>query len=60
MTRSQKPDLKTIEPYDVSFAEIQCDENWLETVEKVATAINVQFTEESESEYKEIQSIAVL
>jgi hypothetical protein len=43
----QKPDLKTIEPYDVSFAEIRSDEKWPETVQKVATAINVQFTESS-------------
>ena len=62
MTRSQKPDLKTIEPYDVSFAEIQCDENWLETVEKVATAINVQFTEESSKQlpfvpFKEFENL---
>jgi hypothetical protein len=48
VARSQKPDLKTIEPYDVSFAEIQLDEKWQETVQKVATAINVQFTESSE------------
>ena len=47
MVRSQKPDLKTIEPYDVSFAEIRSDEKWTETVQKVATAINVQFTESS-------------
>ena len=47
MARSQKPDLKTIEPYDVSFAEIRSDEKWPETVQKVATAINVQFTESS-------------
>jgi len=44
----QKPDLKTIEPYDVSFAEIRVDANWGETVQKVATAINVQFTVASE------------
>ncbi|MDQ3976067.1 MAG: hypothetical protein M3264_06035, partial [Thermoproteota archaeon] len=47
MARSQKPDLKTIEPYDVSFAEIRSDEKWTDTVQKVATAINVQFTESS-------------
>ena len=46
--RSQKPDLRTIEPYDVSFAEIRSDEKWLETIQKVATAINVQFTDSSE------------
>ena len=47
MARSQMPDLKTIEPYDVSFAEIRSDEKWLETIQKVATAIDVQFTESS-------------
>jgi hypothetical protein len=47
VARSQKPDLKTIEPYDVSFAEIRSDDKWAETVQKVATAINVQFTESS-------------
>ncbi len=47
MNRSQKPDLKSIEPYEVSFAEIRSDEKWPETVQKVATAINVQFTESS-------------
>ena len=62
MARSQKPDLKAIEPYDVSFAEIQCDENWPETVQKVATAINVQFTEESSNQlpfvpFKEFESL---
>ena len=41
MARSQKPDLKTIEPYDVSFAEIRSDEKWPEAIQKVATAINV-------------------
>lgn len=50
MSRTQKPDLKTIEPYDVSFAKLQLDErqNWADTVQKVATAINVQFTESAE------------
>jgi hypothetical protein len=43
----QKPDLKTIEPYDVSFAKIPSDEKWPETIERVATAIDVQFTESS-------------
>ncbi|MDQ3851242.1 MAG: hypothetical protein M3299_00235 [Thermoproteota archaeon] len=47
MARPQMPDLKTIEPYDVSFAEIRSDEKWLETIQKVATAIDVQFTESS-------------
>jgi hypothetical protein len=47
VARSQKPDLKTIEPYDVSFAVIRSDEKGTETVQKIATAINVQFTEAS-------------
>jgi hypothetical protein len=47
VARPQKPDLKTIEPYDVSFAEIRAHEKWTETVQKVATAINVQFSEAS-------------
>jgi hypothetical protein len=47
VARSQKPDLKTIEPYDVSFAEIRSEERWTETVQKMATAINVQFAESS-------------
>jgi hypothetical protein len=61
VARSQKPDLKTIEPYDVSFAEIRSDENWTETVQKVATAINVQFTEASNQlpfvPFKEFQNL---
>ena len=47
MARSQKPDLKTIESYDVSFTEIRFEDKWSETVEKVATAINVEFTDSS-------------
>jgi hypothetical protein len=47
-SRALKPDLKTIEPYDVSYAKLQPDGNWTETAQKVATAINVQFTESSE------------
>ncbi len=47
MPRSQKPDLKTIESHDVSFAEIRSDDKWSETVQKVATAINVEFTDSS-------------
>src|SRR5215218_1908706 len=62
LARLQKPDLKTIEPYDVSFAEIQSDEKWLETIQKVATAINVQFTEESSKQlpfvpFKEFENL---
>jgi hypothetical protein len=47
VARSQKPDLKTIESYDVSFSEIRLEGKWSETVEKVATAINVEFTDSS-------------
>jgi hypothetical protein len=62
VARSQKPDLKTIEPYDVSYAEIRPDENWHETVQNVATAINVQFTEESSKQlpfvpFKEFENL---
>jgi hypothetical protein len=61
VARSQKPDLKTIEPYDVSFAEIRSDDNWAETIQKVATAINVQFTESSKHlpfvPFKEFQNL---
>ena len=54
--------MKTIEPYDVSFAEIRSDEEWTDTVQKVATAINVQFTEESSNQlpfvpFKEFQNL---
>jgi hypothetical protein len=55
------PDLKTIESYDVSFIEIRPDEKWTETVQKVATAINVQFTESSNQlpfvPFKEFQNL---
>jgi hypothetical protein len=47
VARSQKSNLKAFESYDVSFIEIRPDEKWTETVQKVATAINVQFTESS-------------
>jgi hypothetical protein len=62
VARSQKPDLKTIEPYDVSFAEIRSGEKWPERVQKVATAINVQFTEESSNQlpfvpFKEFENL---
>ncbi|MEW6603794.1 MAG: hypothetical protein AB1351_03785 [Thermoproteota archaeon] len=48
MSKTQKPDLKTIEPYDVSFAKLKPDGNRAEIVQKIATAINVQFTESPE------------
>ena len=61
MARSQKPDLKTIESYDVSFAEIRSDEKWPETIQKVATTINVQFTDSSEQlpfvSFKEFENL---
>ena len=62
MARSQKPDLKTIEPYDVSFAAFRSDEKWTETVQKVATVINVQFSEESSNQlpfvpFKEFENL---
>ena len=62
MARSQKPDLKTIEPYDVSFAAFRSDEKWKETVQKIATAINVQFSEESSNQlpfvpFKEFENL---
>ena len=48
MAKLHKPDLKVIEPYDVSFAELGSDgNNWPETIQKIATAINVQLTESS-------------
>lgn len=48
MAKSQKPDLKTVESYDVSFIEIiRANGKWLETGVNVATAINVEFTDSS-------------
>jgi hypothetical protein len=44
MVRSEKVDLKHVESFDISFAEIQPDKGWKQTVQKIATAINVQFT----------------
>ena len=61
MARSQRPDLITFESYDVSFIEIRPDKKWTETVQKVATAINVQFTESSTQlpfiAFKEFQNL---
>jgi hypothetical protein len=48
MSRLQKTELKAIEPYDVSFLEIKAIDDWEETIQKVATAIDVQFTDSSE------------
>lgn len=50
MSRTQKAELQSIEPYDVSFAEVQSDKDWGQTVQKIATAINVQFTESSQQD----------
>ncbi|MDQ3872678.1 MAG: hypothetical protein M3258_03595 [Thermoproteota archaeon] len=61
MARSQVSELKSIQPYDVSFAEIDSDDEWIVTVQKVATAINVQFTESSRDlpfvAFKEFQNL---
>lgn len=48
MASTEKLELKHAEPFDVSFAEIQADKDWKQTVQKIATAINVQFTESSQ------------
>ncbi len=59
----EKEELKQlIESSDVSVAEIQCDKGWKQTVQKIATAINVQFTESSRQDlpfvpFKEFQSL---
>ena len=37
-----------IEPYDISFAELRPQGDWPETIQKIATAINVQFAGASE------------
>src|SRR5215212_8747363 len=48
MVSTEKEELKHGESFDISFAEIQQDKNWKQTVQKIATAINVQFTESSQ------------
>jgi class 3 adenylate cyclase len=50
MVSTEKVELKHVESFDVSFAEIQPDEDWRQTVQKIATAINVQFTESSQQD----------
>jgi class 3 adenylate cyclase len=50
MVSMEKVELNHIESFDVSFAEIQADKDWKQTVQKVATAINVQFTESSQQD----------
>ena len=62
MARTQKTELKSIEPYDVSFAEVQSDKDWKQTVQKIATAINVQFTESAHQDlpfvpFRDFQSL---
>ena len=62
MVSMEKVELKHIESFDVSFAEIQTDKDWKQTVQKVATAINVQFTESSQQDlpfvpFKEFQNL---
>jgi class 3 adenylate cyclase len=62
MVSTEKLELKHAEPFDVSFAEIQPDKDWKQTVQKIATAINVQFTESSQQDlpfvpFKEFQSL---
>jgi hypothetical protein len=48
MVSAEKVELKHGESFDISFAEIEHDKNWNQTVQKIATAINVQFTESSQ------------
>jgi class 3 adenylate cyclase len=48
LSELQKPDLKAIEPYDISYAELRPEGDWQETIQKIATAINVQFAGSSE------------
>src|SRR3954464_6949025 len=62
MVSKEKVELKYVESFDVSFAEIQSEKDWKQTVQKIATAINVQFTESSQQDlpfvpFKEFQSL---
>src|SRR4051812_43921849 len=59
---TEKGELKHGESFDVSFAEIEQDKDWKQTVQKIATAINVQFTESSQQDlpfipFKKFQSL---
>lgn len=47
MSKQQKPELKVIEPYDISFLEITPNDDWEGTIQRVATAIDVQLTDAS-------------
>ena len=43
MVGMEKVELKYVESFDVSFAEVHPDKDRKQTVQKIATAINVQF-----------------
>jgi hypothetical protein len=43
MTKSQKPELETVEPFDVSFVEIPPDDKCEETIQKVANGLGLGF-----------------
>jgi class 3 adenylate cyclase len=51
MVNTEKAELKHVETFDVSFAEVRPDKDWKQTVQKIATAINVQFTESSQQDF---------
>jgi class 3 adenylate cyclase len=62
MAKMEKVELNSIEPYDLSFAEVRPDKDWKQTVQKIAIAINVQFTESSQQDlpfvpYKEFPNL---
>ena len=62
MVSTEKVELKHGESFDISFAEIEQDKDWKQTVQKIATAINVQFTESSQQDlpfipFKKFQSL---
>jgi adenylate cyclase len=62
LASKEKAELKNVESFDVSFAELQPDKDWKQTVQKIATAINVQFTESSQQDlpfvpFKEFQRL---
>lgn len=61
MVSMEKVELKYVESFDVSFAEVHPDKDRKQTVQKIATAINVQF-ESSQQDlpfvpFKEFQSL---
>src|ERR687886_11957 len=62
MVSTKEIELKHIESFDVSFAKLRSDNDWKQTVQKIATAINVQFTESSQQDlpfvpFKEFKSL---